>query len=203
MSPLDLPFDIYQRYRLVSETIRAWEEGIGVALEPILDVGGLPGKLAMFLPEHRIVVCDPGDGPASVPWVRGDAASLPFADGAFGVSVCIDTLEHLAAEQREATVDEMQRVGGGRIVLGGPFAGDPVESAEAEANAVYRALTGEDHPWLEEHAANELPVLEELEHWLGEADLDFASFPNGYLPHWRVPISSSSTSKSAETIVPS
>src|SRR4051794_23693505 len=104
---LELPFDQYQRYRIVSELLRIMGEqqvfaSSGAPDDPvtILDVGGYPGLLPRFVPltGARSVVLDVVPDTTSArregyTYVIGSGMELPFPDGAFSCAVSLDTLE--------------------------------------------------------------------------------------------------------------
>jgi SAM-dependent methyltransferase len=56
---------------------------------------------------------------------RYDGPAVPFADASFDHVTCIEVLEHIPAELRRATIDEVWRVlkPGGRFILRCPHAG--------------------------------------------------------------------------------
>lgn len=83
-----------------------------------------------------------GDG---VELVVGDLAELPFADRAFDLVVCFETIEHL--HERERALDELARVlaPGGVLVLSSPNrlqypAGNPHHVHEYEPRELHDAL---------------------------------------------------------------
>jgi SAM-dependent methyltransferase len=93
------------------------------SLEPV-EVVGLdldPGRLRAARDGFHDVVA--ADARTSPEFLRGDATSLPFADGAFDVIVCAEVLEHLP-DYRSA-VAELERVlaTGGRLAVSVPRAG--------------------------------------------------------------------------------
>src|SRR5581483_8493228 len=92
-----LPFDQYQRYRILKDAIDAlrWQPRLSV-----LDVGGSPGTLKAFLPDDWVVVADVADQGGLDLYASGLA--LPFADRAFDVVTACDTLEHVPAAERPA-----------------------------------------------------------------------------------------------------
>lgn len=140
-----------------------WERHLIVADQvgsppSLLDVGGLPGQLASFLPETKVLavnVSEPAD--LIVPMDR-----LPFEDGAFEATTSLDVLEHVAPEQRAGFVAELLRVTARRSVLCCPLGTPEHRAGEEEIQGWYRSVAGEDHPWLAEHLDNGLPTLEEL-----------------------------------------
>jgi SAM-dependent methyltransferase len=141
-----------------------WERHLIVAdlvgdARSVLDVGGLPGQLDAFLPRAKVLaanITDPAD-------LIVDPSALPFRDGVFDATTSLDVLEHVPAPMRKGFVAEQLRVSGGRTVLCCPLGSPEHVAAEAEIHAWYRDLTGEDHPWLVEHAENGLPTLAELQ----------------------------------------
>ena len=79
---LALPFDQYQRYRLVADLV----DRVRIDDRPfrILDVGGRTALLRAFLPNDDVALVDvdPSDAEGLV---LGDGSKLPYQDGAFEV----------------------------------------------------------------------------------------------------------------------
>ena len=143
--------DTWERHLIVAELV-------GDAAS-VLDVGGLPGQLDGFLPEAKVLaanVTEPAD-------LIVDPHALPFRDATFDATTSLDVLEHVPAEDRKGFVSELLRVSARRTVLCCPLGGPEHVAAEEQTHAWYRELTGEDHPWLVEHAERGLPTLEELQ----------------------------------------
>lgn len=87
--------------------------------------------------------------------VVGSGLALPVADRTFDGVLCMDTLEHLAPEERVLLAEELFRVVGGEgIVIAGTPCGLEARAAEVRVNGHYRARHGQDHPWLGEHLAH-------------------------------------------------
>ncbi len=180
-----LPFDIYQRYRVIADLAEACLIRFGAEEDGLLDVGGYPGHLAAFLPDRQVTFCDLIEGEINhSPYVRGSAAALPFPDNSFPVVSCCDVLEHVPAENRRLVLDELLRVASLAVVLAGPFDDPGVAEAEKIVADYYSSLWHEEHPWLAEHLALGLPAAEEVTSWAAERDLPAVSLPNGYLHHW-------------------
>jgi SAM-dependent methyltransferase len=101
--------------------------------------------------------------------VLGSGLALPVANASFDAVVCLDTLEHLDSEAREALVTELFRVvrDDGLVIAGAPC-GAAARSAEERVNAAYRGRTGQDHPWLIEHLSNELLTPEMIRDLMAE-----------------------------------
>ena len=101
--------------------------GLPVAAQ-ILDVGGGTGRVAQALrgPADEVVVMDESAamlqqaGLKGLPAVRGQAESLPFADGAFAGILVVDAFHHLQDQQQAAV--ELLRVlaPSGRLVIEEP-----------------------------------------------------------------------------------
>jgi SAM-dependent methyltransferase len=124
----------------------------------LVDVGGMPGQLAGFLPRTRVLavnVEEPAD-------IVVPADRLPFEDATFACSTSLDVLEHVPPDDRARFVREQLRVTRGRTVLCCPL-GTPEHGEEERAvTAWHRETVGEDNRWLAEHADNGLPTLDEL-----------------------------------------
>jgi Methyltransferase domain len=143
--------DTWERHLIVADLIGSPAN--------LVDVGGLPGQLASFLPTTRVLAVNVGE-PADlvVP-----ADHLPFEDGAFEAATSLDVLEHIPPDERARFVHEVVRVARRRAVVCCPLGSPEHCAAEEEVSAWYRSIAGADHPWLSEHLANGLPTLEELQ----------------------------------------
>jgi hypothetical protein len=142
--------DTYSRHALAARLV-------GEA-DTVVDVGGVPGGLARFLPESRVVVANV-EPPADVVF---DGRRLPFVDSSFAAATSLDVLEHLPPEQRPTHVAELARVARGRVVIATPFGTDRHAEAERALAAWYEARTGAPHPRLAQHVAYGLPTGEDL-----------------------------------------
>ncbi len=149
--------DTWERHLVVAE----------LAGEPrqVLDVGGLPGQLGSFLPGTAVVAANIA-APADL-LVDGDG--LPFRDRAIEVVTSLDALEHVPGPERAGFIAELVRVTARRLILCCPLGSPEHVAAEREVREWFRGLTGDDHPWLAEHAENGLPTRAELEAWLAAA----------------------------------
>lgn len=149
--------DTWERHLVVAE--------LAGAPRQVVDVGGLPGRLASFLPDACTLaanVAPPAD-------LLVDPGALPFRDRSIEVVTSLDTLEHVPPPSRAEFVAELLRVTDRRFVLCCPLGTPEHVEAEQEIAAWYRRLTGEDHPWLAEHLRNGLPTQPEVEEWLSAA----------------------------------
>lgn len=182
-SVLALPFDQYQRYRLVADLLRQLRAG-GPQLR-VLDVGGRTAVLREFLDDARIELVDV-EPSAARGLVLGDGASLPFKDASFDAVCAFDTLEHVPVELRRAFVAECRRVSRGWIVLAGPYAHPRVAEAEELLQRFLHDKLGERHRYLDEHRQHGLPERETVEAQLRESGARVLSIGHGNLERWLV-----------------
>lgn len=175
-----LPFDQYQRYRLVADLLG---EVRGDAPLRVLDVGGRTALLRAFLPEDRVELVDvePSDAPGLV---LGTGAALPFQDGAFDAVCAFDTLEHVPPAYRDAFVAECARVAGRWVILAGPYAHPRVDAAEERLVDFLQHKLGLQHRYLSEHRENGLPVRAATGAALEAAGAVVGSYGHGELARW-------------------
>lgn len=179
--PLELPFDQYQRYRLVADIVsRLLPAGRAGA---ILDVGGRTALLRKFLPGHPITLVD-FEPSTETGLVLGDGSRLPFQDRSFDAVTACDTLEHVPAERRADFVRECARVSRGAVVIAGPYREQRVDEAEELLVDLVRGKLGFQHRYLEEHRLRGLPVLAEVERGLAGAGAKVASIGHANLERW-------------------
>lgn len=179
--PLELPFDQYQRYRVVADLLSVVRDGANPLV--ILDVGGRTANLRSFLPKDRVhlVDVDPSDEPGLV---LGDGARLPFKDRAFDVVAAFDTLEHVPPAHRDAFVAECARVAKSWIVLAGPYASPAVDESERLLQRFLRDKLGVEHRYLDEHRHNGLPDMAGTRSVLEKAGARTSAIGHGNLERW-------------------
>jgi hypothetical protein len=151
------PPDTLERHQIVAKLL-----GAPVS---VLDVGGVPGQLAPFLPLSKIVAANVVE-PADI-LIPGDR--LPFSDRSFTATTSLDALEHVAPHARAGFVAELLRVTEHRSVLCCPCGSPEHDGLESEIDAWYRELTGDGHPWLREHLQYGLPRPEDVRELYREA----------------------------------
>jgi len=148
--------EIALRYLPVVEEIRA-QPSRGA----ILEVGVNRSGLTTYLPVP-VVGVDCMLGTVRLPLVTSVVAkgqALPFQTMAFECTVCMDTLEHIEASDRNQFLAELMRVTQRRVYVGCPM-GQEAEDTDRQLQHEYRLHKGESFPFLDEHLANGLPRLE-------------------------------------------
>src|SRR3972149_8372857 len=108
MNVLELPFDVYQRYKITEEVINILRSP-GQKFK-ILDAGGHPGLINEFLPEDNTFIVDKLE--CHIPnFQKADILDLPFEDGSLDIVTSLDVLEHIPPENREKFLGELWRGG--------------------------------------------------------------------------------------------
>lgn len=180
---LKLSFDQYQRYRIVTDAMEKLREN-DTPLE-ILDAGGGDGIILNFLPGDRITILDQTEPEHEVPgFVQGDATAMPFEDGAYDYVVSVDVYEHIPPQLRSKYLSELRRTARKGVLLAAPFNTEAARDAERTANEFHRSVHLAGNVWLEEHAENGLPELEEARGFFEGYEDAVSIVPNGYIPHW-------------------
>ena len=137
---------------------------VEIARSSVLDVGSGPIGLSCVFPGARFAgqdVAFPAPVAREMFAVRTDPGRFPWADGAFETVVCLDVLEHVAADQRSSLVAECARVAARRVLLACPT--DAAVNADEFFVQLYRSNGEEPPAWLNEHMELGLPTVAELE----------------------------------------
>lgn len=180
-SVLRMPFDQYQRYRLVADLLAHLDGGRGELR--VLDVGGRTARLREFLPGIRVDLVDV-EPSESEGLVLGSGGALPFREDAFDVVAAFDTLEHVPPPIRDDFVKECARVARRYVVIAGPYAAPRVDRAEELLQQFLRDKLGSEHRYLNEHRDHGLPVREHTEGLLREAGARVRSLGHGNIDRW-------------------
>lgn len=141
----------------------------GIGGRRILEIGANENGLARFA-GVRVVATDinvdhlrAARAAQDVLPVVADISALPFRDGAFGVVVSVDTLEHIPRPRRLVAVGEAVRVLDARGVAAVAFpTGPQAVAAERAVTRAYADFTGRSLHWLAEHAEQGLPDAETM-----------------------------------------
>ena len=178
---LDLPFDQFQRYRLVADVLD--ELRVGRRRFTILDVGGRTALLRRFLPRDRVQIVDleTSEEPGLV---LGDGADLPFGTGSVDAVVAFDTLEHVPKRRRPRFIRECSRVARRWVIIAGPYRTGPVQRAERLLREFLNDKLETEHRYLEEHHTHGLPVRGDVERQLHKLGGRVVSIGHASLPRW-------------------
>jgi GT2 family glycosyltransferase/ubiquinone/menaquinone biosynthesis C-methylase UbiE len=156
----------------------------------ILEVGSGNGGLTTYLDRpvvglDRSFVATSDVRPGRITHVQGDAARLPFGDGAFSVVLSIDMLEHVTASDRPAVLREMVRVtrSGGVLLIAAPM-GEAARQRDDWLAALWQRRFGRPNPWIAEHIEFGLPQRSQLEAALSGADVASWRVRGNVLPPW-------------------
>lgn len=191
MTTESLPFDQYQRYRMVAELLEDWVTDRDPT-PTVLDVGGFARRpdgrpfqpLTEFLPvevwTYDVVESDMDNYVCIEP----DPEKIPARD--FDVVIMCDVLEHVPPTGRRLLVERVLDIARHVAIVAGPFADPLVSSSEAIVNQYHRSLTGADFSWLAEHREHGLPSLDDLCGMLQERELPFEVVHSGYVHRWVV-----------------
>lgn len=179
----DMPFDQYQRYRLVADILEQVRVSEG-ALD-VLDVGGRTALLRRFLPGDEVALVDvePSDSPGLV---LGDGAKLPFQDASFDAVVTFDTLEHVPPQFRAAFLRECRRVSKNWVIIAGPYDTPGVAKAEEDLRVFLKEKLELDHRYLNEHHEHGLPSRDDTVSELMSLGGQVSSIGHGNLERWLV-----------------
>ncbi len=195
-----MTFDQVERYRgaaFVIETLKrcATSDKTTPLYQPdILDIGGyfrtltgtslLPAKI--LLPDYQCSVVDTVS--AKLPdYTQIDPDQpLPFENDTFGVTICMDVLEHIPSEKRVSFIKEALRVTSDVLILAAPFYHTQREMADRWLAEYVDVLLKQKNTMLQEHLENGLPESTELEALLKEQSLEYTVFSNGDLGKWRL-----------------
>ena len=180
-SILELPFDQYQRYRLVADIV----EQVRDPARPmtILDVGGRTALLRRFLPRDRVELVDL-EPSSERGLVLGNGAALPFRANSVDLGCAFDTLEHVPPAAREAFVRECARVARSHVVIAGPYEAPKVVEGEKLLQRFLREKLSYHHRYLEEHRSHGLPERSATERELVDLGAQVVSIGHGNMERW-------------------
>lgn len=181
-----MPPDLYSRNTVISQLAESlFPEGN----LKVLDVGGRGARLNWFFPEtaaYTVLDAAPKSDEDDCDYKQGDAQKIPFSDRNFDLVVSTDTLEHIDKPFRAPAIREMLRVSKNYVILGIPCGNGLITKAEDIINRQYRDVTGQEHPFLNEHDFFGLPNEEKIEEILNKEAVNFFKVKEGNLMSWYI-----------------
>jgi arylsulfatase len=182
---LTLPFDQYQRYRIVADIVSKYRTNTNRF--KILEVGaGLEENIKKFLPNDEIYFMDkdyPEEYKQRDDYIACDITKSDL-EGEYDIVISIDCYEHITPMDREIYVRRLLRLSRVATIIAAPFDTADVSESEIIANELYRQIHGKDHRWLREHIQNGLPSLSNTVRLIDKQGMNHTIIPNGYLPRW-------------------
>jgi SAM-dependent methyltransferase len=151
LKALLLPFDVFERHKVVAGKIKPGET--------ILDVGGGIDALGKFV-KNKIIVANLKSGDILL-----DGSRLPLENNSFDVVTSIDVIEHIPREKRKEFVKELLRVAKRRVIISAPLWSKGHQVSETELLKLFRKKKIET-VFLEEHLERGLPTIDELKSYL-------------------------------------
>ncbi len=182
---LTLPFDQYQRYKIISDIINKFRKNKN--LFKILDVGAsFEGNLKRFLSNDDIYFLDKEYPPEYIEkgnYIIGDITKIELKE-TYDFVISVDTYEHIHPIFREKFIINLLNLSKIATIIAAPFDTAGVREHEVFANEVYKHSHGIEHKWLHEHIQNGLPSLPFTLEFIKKLGFDFSVIPNGHLPRW-------------------
>ena len=179
---LHIPFDQYQRYKIVRDAIVSCCGGEGKGYS-LLEVGGYPGVIRDFLPEVKVLLLDRVRQPLQ-DYIIGDGSLLPLKDRSCDFVISVDVLEHIPPEKREAFIRELVRVGRKMVCLVFPCYSKEAVRAEKELESYFRKKFGLESEFLTEHRQYGLPKFEEVNRIAKKMNLPYLAYPSSHVFRW-------------------
>jgi SAM-dependent methyltransferase len=135
----------------------------GRARTSVLDVGCGPHGLACAVDGVPFVGVDvefPQQVAPTMVGIRCRPEGLPFRDGAFGVVLCLDVLEHAPPADRAGFVRELARVAAERVIIACPSS--EAQNIDDLLVSTFQSAGTALPPWLTEHYECGLPTPAEI-----------------------------------------
>jgi GT2 family glycosyltransferase/glycosyltransferase involved in cell wall biosynthesis len=182
---LRLPFDKFQRYKVVADIINKFRKKKETF--KILEVGaGGEETLKKFLPQDNFIFFDtellPEDRQKSN-YILGDITEMHIKES-YDFVVSIDTYEHIHPSLRERFINETIHPSTMATIIAAPFDTPGVKESEVIVNEAYVLTYDTEYRWLHEHIENGLPSLSYTLELIEKLELNYTVIPNGYLPRW-------------------
>lgn len=92
---------------------------------------------------------------------KGSSLDLPFRKNSHDVVICVDTLEHIAKNNRQKAMEELLRVAKKMAIIVVPI-GKLSEAQDKDLDRYYQKVFGKRNDFLGEHVKNGLPQTDEI-----------------------------------------
>lgn len=182
---LTIPFDQYQRYKIIADIINKFRKDKKIF--KILDVGaGFEKTLKKFLPDDDIYFFDkdyPPELKTRAKFITGDITKVDLNDS-YDFVISIDAYEHISPISREGFINKLIHLSKIATIVAAPFDTPGVHENEIFANEAYKLSHGIEYKWLHEHIHNGLPSLPFTLELIEKSGFNYTVIPNGYLPRW-------------------
>ncbi|MBS3186401.1 methyltransferase domain-containing protein [Pseudomonas sp. PCH44] len=118
----DQPLQLGQR-NLLQAVLDVWPDGIRTALDVGCGDGKVSSRLAQAGGLHLVGLDSSEEALSRLPFsgVKGNAQALPFADGAFDLTMSTDALEHMPDAEESCAWKELFRVASKVVMVAVPF----------------------------------------------------------------------------------
>lgn len=153
MSKLFLPYDIFERHKMVGEMI---PDG-----RTVIDMGGQLNMLSEFCRPKKIVVANLESSEEKSDVII-KKKSLPFSDNSFDIACAIDVLEHIPKSDRKNFITKLLKVAKEKVIISFPL-GTKAHIAYEKDLEKWLEDHNHDVGYLKEHIKYSLPSIKEIE----------------------------------------
>ena len=186
----EVAFDLYERYILLEDIGKLFRPG--ESAYHVLDVGGhtpafwqgFSSLAGTLIPGATVAVADILPTADLQNYVQASGIELPFRDGAFDLVCSLDTLEHIAGEQRPALLAELLRVTRDGLYLAFPFDSASNRWAESVVDEYADVVLKDPIPALQEHRQFGLPDRESVGRWFASGAYPWIGFAQANTDVW-------------------
>ena len=182
---LSIPFDQYQRYKIVSDIINQYRNGKEKL--KILEVGASTAEnIIKFLPYDEVYFLDieyPPEYKDKKNYIIGDITQIDLQEE-YDFVISIDTYEHIPLSLRKKYIDRVLSFSEKATIIAAPFNTMGVSECEVFSNETYKQSHENEYKWLQEHIKFGLPSLSITLEMIKESGGEYKIFSNGYLPRW-------------------
>lgn len=172
----DLPFYLYQRYRLIADVLESLREGSGPVR--ILDVSR-ESVLSGFLSEDEVTIPERSENGSTARDAMDYAT--PFGSDTFDYVVSVDSYGDVEPGAREGYLTELRRVARKGVLVATPFDSAMARDVTRILNDLRRAMRPAEDPIIPE--PEELPGMEHVRDFFEQRGDSVSVLPNGYVPH--------------------